>query len=116
MSNSESTQRSRVSKRPCQSPTWCVTAVMILLSLAACVPAPPPPPPPPWNGGSSPAASGPVYHGGALITDRTAPIHTPGTLCYTVSGWCTLGGTKPIPADCDCQPARGAPVPTGSVD
>jgi hypothetical protein len=113
MSNSASTQQSRVSKRPRQSSTWCVAAAMALLSLAACGPTPPPPPP--WNGGVSPAG-GPVYHGGTLVTDRIAPSHAPGTLCYTVSGWCTLGAAKPIPAECDCRPARGAPNPMGSVD
>jgi len=100
-------------------PVCRVAAPMVLLLLAACAPAPqppaPPPPPPPWNGGANPAG-GPVYHGGTLVAGRTAPSHTPGTVCYTVSGWCTLERAKPIPAECDCRPASGPPNPTGSVN
>jgi hypothetical protein len=99
---------------------WGAVAWTILLSMAGCVPAPPPPsaPPPPqpvWNEGPGPGG-GPVFHGGALVTDGlAAPPHTPGTLCFTVAGWCTLGAAKPIPARCDCRPVTGAPNPTGSV-
>src|SRR5580704_4387308 len=105
----------RVSRRPfAQARIWGVMAWTILLSVAACAPAPPlppAPPPPPWNGGANPSG-GPVFHGGTLVSDRLAPSHTSGTLCFTVAGWCTLGAAEPIPAQCDCHSASGAQKPT----